>query len=651
MKGRPASPRLSRPGVGAARIRRPAVRFWRGERISFPDAKAYRTASPELVRALNDAAKAGEGRPTAIDLFCGAGGLTLGLEMAGFQVLLGADNDAASCETHANTFSGVTASCDLTQPNELLRALRNAGIQHVDLVAGGPPCQPFSRAGRSKIMSLEKDGFRAPDTRPQLWLAFLRFVYALSPDFVLVENVPDMVFWEGGQTIRRICGSLERRGYQVQAQVLDCWRYGVPQHRKRLFILACKGAVEWPEQTESVPTLRDAIADLPSVGPAQRNYWLAYNGPATTRLQKNLRRGSAFRLSDHITRDVRPDDKDAFRLLKEGRKYPDLPTDLRRYRSDIFDDKYHILSWDKLSRSVTAHIAKDGYWYIHPEGHRMLSVREAARLQTFPDRFRFAGFPTDRLRQIGNAVPVEVARRLGQSMIGSMGVTASVQGTPFRATEFRRRLLAWHRRQGRNYPWRRLTDPWLVLCAEMLLRRTRADAVAKIWPKARKHLKSPRRVVQDPDGVRMALHSLGLRWRVDNIIATAQMLVDNYGGKVPTAREELTSLPGVGDYVADAVRVFALNERAVLVDSNTGRIASRVFGLPSEWTSLRNLNLRASIARLGGVRPPTAGLNLALLDLGGTICLPSRPKCGECPVRQLCQHGRLNLKSLDLRDH
>lgn len=173
-------------------------------------------------------------------------------------------------------------------------------------------------------------------------------------------------------------------------------------------------------------------------------------------------------MSDHITRDVRADDLEAFALLKAGRSYPDLPKRLRRYRADIFDDKYNVLRWDDLSRSITAHLAKDGYWYIHPSAKRMLSIREAARLQTFPDWFRFAGHPSDRLQQIGNAVPPEAARLLATRIVAGLELKDQKVGLPFRASEFRRRLTAWHRHAGRTFPWRQCEDPWLVLVAEML---------------------------------------------------------------------------------------------------------------------------------------------------------------------------------------
>jgi DNA (cytosine-5)-methyltransferase 1 len=627
-------------------VRRVAVSVWRGERVSFPGARIFDPSDPDLPDALRGAIQARQSLATAVDLFCGAGGLSLGLRQAGIRVLLGADIDPTSCETHAAALEDVTVRCDLARPEGLLRALARAGVEHVDVVAGGPPCQPFSRAGRSKIRSLAGDGHPMSDSRPQLWRTFMKVVRALSPGVVLMENVPDMVLWEQGQTIREICGALERLGYRVQARVLECWRLGVPQHRRRLFVVACKPGLRyrWPEPSGPPPTVRDAIGDLPSVGPAHRNYWIPYGGPPFTELQRRLRDGSTM-LSDHITRDVRPDDRQAFGRLKDGARYADLPDELRRYRADIFRDKYHVLSWDGLSRSMTSHLAKDGYWYIHPGGRRMLSIREAARLQTFPDWFRFAGYPTDRFRQIGNAVPVEVARRLGEGIVAAMNSRSTDGTAPFRATDFRRRLLAWHRRRGRHYPWRLADDPWLVLAAEMLLRRTRSDAVARVWPEFQSRFPTPHDVVRRPAELGQLLHPLGLRWRVNNLLDLARRLVAEWGGRVPIAREDLIMLPGVGNYVADAVRVFALGERAVLVDSNTARIATRVFGMPSRWTSLRSLDLRAAVARLGGARPPTPKVNLALLDLGGTICLPARPLCDQCPVRKLCCYANERVSS------
>ena len=123
--------------------------------------------------------------------------------------------------------------------------------------------------------------------------------------------------------------------------------------------------------------------------------------------------GRRHKVFDHITRPVRDDDVRAFELLDAETRYSDLPDELKRYRDDIFDDKYKRLDADDVSRTITAHIAKDGYWYIHPEQNRTLTVREAARIQTFPDWFRFAGPPSAAFRQIGNAVPPRLGFAVG----------------------------------------------------------------------------------------------------------------------------------------------------------------------------------------------------------------------------------------------
>ena len=133
-------------------------------------------------------------------------------------------------------------------------------------------------------------------------------------------------------------------------------------------------------------------------------------------------------IRDHITRPVRPDDAEIYELMHPGDTYLDVPKHLRRYRSDIFDDKYLRMSFDGLSRTITAHIAKDGYWYIHPREDRTLSIREAARIQTFPDDFRFAGFQSSRYQQIGNAVPPLLASAIASCGAQRPGHRASPRG-------------------------------------------------------------------------------------------------------------------------------------------------------------------------------------------------------------------------------
>ena len=297
------------------------------------------------------------------------------------------------------------------QVESLIKMVRNIDI---DMVAGGPPCQPFSRAGRAKIRSLVEQGVRERnDQRKELWRSFVRVVLALRPRTVLMENVPDMAIADDLTVIREIAQMLERNSYSVDYRLLDAWRYGVPQHRKRFILQARRDgvALNWPKPVHRTVTVYDAIGDLPRLGQGTGARQMSYRPDSQSEFAKMLSEEPCGQfVYDHMTRPVRSDDREAFSLMTSKTLYSDLPQHLRRYRSDTFVDKYKRLAWHDLSRTITAHIAKDGYWYIHPEENRTLTVREAARIQTFPDRFRFSGTRSDAFRQIGNAVPPLLAR-------------------------------------------------------------------------------------------------------------------------------------------------------------------------------------------------------------------------------------------------
>ena len=361
------------------------------------------------------------GRPLAVDLFSGAGGLGAGVEAAGWTVVAAVDHDRAALETHQSNFRGLALDVDMSDHGQLAVLIERLKPLGIDLVAGGPPCQPFSRAGRAKIRSLINEGVRdEEDARKELWRSFIDVVLALAPRAVLMENVPDMAIGDDLTVIREIAMLLEEAGYIVDYRLLDAWRYGVPQHRKR-FILQARndGALPaWPKPATTRPTVRDAIADLPTLDDTTGARELRYTGEPSSALAKALRGdGSKDVIHDHMTRPVRDDDREAFQLMTSSTLYSDLPERLRRYRSDTFNDKYKRLDWDDLSRTITAHIAKDGYWYIHPAEHRTLTVREAARIQTFADDFRFAGTRSDAFRQIGNAVPPSLGRYVAEAIL------------------------------------------------------------------------------------------------------------------------------------------------------------------------------------------------------------------------------------------
>ena len=252
-------------------------------------------------------------RPLAIDLFSGAGGLSLGLEAAGYRVILAADNNPWALETHRHNFPGAALCVDLGDPkvrDELVRLVEGLDVA---LIAGGPPCQPYSRAGRSKIRSLVQAGIRHPlDQRRQLWEAFLDIVERVNPQAVLMENVPDMALGDDMAVLRAMMARLEVRGYEVDFRLVDTADHGVPQHRQRLIFVALRdgATLVWPEAGEHVP-LRDAIGDLPSIDSESGgtgDTTLPYLAEPTSDFQRRARKRCVGPLAevvfDHVTRAV-----------------------------------------------------------------------------------------------------------------------------------------------------------------------------------------------------------------------------------------------------------------------------------------------------------------------------------------------------------
>jgi DNA (cytosine-5)-methyltransferase 1 len=378
----------------------------------------------------------------AIDLFCGAGGLSYGFQEAGFVCALGIDQDADACETHAANLFSKTRCLDIqtiTCPPKLMEEL---GIPRVDVIIGGPPCQGFSLVGRGKVRSLSREVQDRISRQNYLYREFVRFVKALHPQFFVMENVPHLSSFADGIMMQAIREDFDTLGYDIYPEVLEAAQYGVPQHRRRLFIIGTR--IGWvyrrPRTThgDTIPvrTLADAIADLPPVQAPSLLEELPYIprrppdvnvSEAYTALMRStvphVHQGAIF---DHVVRPVRKDDYVIFRAMKQGDRYRDVDPQYRRYamkRSqrdgrDAFADRYYKLRWDQPCVTITAHMAKDGYRYIHPDidQPRTLSVREAARIQSFPDHFRFAGYRTSRFYQIGNAVPPLLAEAIGRSI-------------------------------------------------------------------------------------------------------------------------------------------------------------------------------------------------------------------------------------------
>ncbi|GAA4896215.1 hypothetical protein GCM10023405_14330 [Streptomonospora salina] len=588
----------------------------------------------------------GKDRRLAIDLFSGAGGLSHGLRQAGWTTAAAVDCDKRALETHAANFPGMSLHMDLGDPEERdrLEEILEPAQGRIDLVAGGPPCQPFSRAGRSKIRSLVDHHGRDPhDRRKELWGAYLDIVKRIKPRAVLMENVPDMGLGDDFFVVRTIEQQLEELGYATQVRLVDAWRYGVPQHRKRLILLARNDVEQfkWQDEAseENRTTLQDAIGDLPhlNVVPTERvgERRMDYDTPSEelSGFAKDMRkRAEASVVWDHMTRRVREDDWAIFDDMDSKTLYSDVDPNLQRYSTKHFTDKYKKLDWGDLSRSITAHIAKDGYWYIHPSQNRTLTVREAARVQTFPDRFRFAGTRSDAFRQIGNAVPPLLGKAAASALLPSG--EAENDGNPVglrpRWRKVRQALTSWakERRQGEDwYQLPHLSPVHAAVVAVLAGTRLRRHQLRRMVEAVQGNASLTKHALQT---LLDAAPTAAARARIDRLTP----VVDKPSVWHDENRDEVPTRVGMKPAEARLYRLL-LNEDLLWVGQGAIRVAARLNGTDSDRTN-RLSDGRVDLVKLVGAGED-APLRMAALRLvGNTVCRAARPLCDECPLNQYC---------------
>jgi DNA (cytosine-5)-methyltransferase 1 len=364
----------------------------------------------------------------AVSLFAGAGGFCEGVRLAGFKVVCAVESDGAACETHASNFRNVAVFT-----GDIRRFLRDSqkGVpgknelikKGVDLVYGGPPCQGFSQIGPRKL----------GDPRNRLYREFVRVVRELSPSVFIMENVPNMVAMENGHFKPRILAAFKRAGYKRTAILsLVASDFGVPQHRRRLFIfglrdgLPCRAdfeeAIERLVAKERVPrtvTVRDAISDLPARVSAQdkplsypakrhrkfsgyqRLMRLDFSTPLLSSARKRGTMTADF-LHNHHTKGIEARRKKIIRAIRPGATGDSLP---RKIWNGVRGHKWRRLDPEQPSYTILAQMHRDLSEWIHPTRSRWITVREAARLQSFHDGFVFCGSECQQLKQVGNAVP------------------------------------------------------------------------------------------------------------------------------------------------------------------------------------------------------------------------------------------------------
>ena len=616
----------------------------RGPRVECPDHR--KACEPENISDYVKSLK----KPLAVDLFCGAGGLSLGLQEAGFEVILGVDRDQNASTTHRSNFGGVSLCADLSQPevvDEIASALR--GVE-VSLVAGGPPCQPFSRAGQSKIRSLIKNGDWSGDKRRELWHVFVDIVRHLEPKAVLVENVPDMAFGQNSIVLRNLVHALETLDYSVSSKILSVWHYGVPQHRQRLFLVGLREGLQfkWPRQAKSNTTIEDAISDMPVVRAGALTLERSYRGPRTPyqrRCRKGVKKKDTGKIFDHVVRRVRKDDLEAFKGMDSRTLYSDLPKRLRRYRSDIFKDKYKRLPWKGLSRTITAHIAKDGYWYIHPKQQRTLTVREAARIQSFPDRFRFHGYRTNAYKQIGEAVPPLAGKALGRSIIKALSTPGMSPQRPSTVT-LAGLLKTWiSSKSGKELaaPWRRKGKLWTILLGILLFGKSNPTTIRRHWPKCNRRWGNPKAFLRD-NGCRAVLKELGKTGKLSVLRDLARSLSQD---KKSLSRKK-NGYSGLSSYQIKAALALAGKSSERPAMRSAVRVAERVFGENNGGFSTMKGELL--LARLVGPDEP-GDCYAAVLEIADRFCRPVIPSCEPCPLRKSCSSAGVRTNGRMGRTH
>ena len=338
----------------------------------------------------------------AIDLFCGAGGLSYGFEKAGVNILLGIDNDAMALKVFEKNHKNAKSICgDITQLhyNDIKELI---GDTTIDLIIGGPPCQGMSLSGPRKF----------DDPRNKLYLSYIRFVQEIKPKAFVIENVPGLVSLFKGQIKNSIIERLTNLGYKVGYRILCAADYGVPQSRKRVvFVGLKKEFFDFDRiKEEDMVTCEMALSDLPPLIDSLGEDPAEYETLPQNEYQKLMRKNSV-QVHNHIAAAHSEKVRNIIALVPDGGNYKDLPDEYRNTRN------FHV-AWTRFRSDKPAPTIDTGHrHHFHYKYNRVPTVRECARLQSFPDDFIFEGNKTQQFRQVGNAVPPIMAKAIAEALL------------------------------------------------------------------------------------------------------------------------------------------------------------------------------------------------------------------------------------------
>ncbi|MBP6754777.1 MAG: DNA cytosine methyltransferase [Bacteroidia bacterium] len=400
-----------------------------------------------------------------IDLFAGAGGLSEGFIRAGFNPVAHVEMNKDACDTlktrtafhylkennrlneYNDYLKGKITRDDLWSriPTHLIKSVINKeispetlpsifeiidielGSKKVDLVIGGPPCQAYSVAGRARDPKGMVD-----DPRNHLYKHYVAFLERYKPNMFVFENVPGILSANNGQYLELIFKAVKDAGYDLDKKVLNAKNFGVLQDRKRVIIIGWKQELNlkypsFEDKINQYEVLKDLFSDLPKIKSGQGEWRTSkYSKKTTSYLDiSKIRNGLNF-VTQHISRFNNENDLEIYRIavekwVNEGKRlnYAELPERLIKHNNTkSFKNRFQVVNHKGVSHTVVAHICADGHYYIHPDinQNRSISVREAARIQSFPDNYFFESSRTTAYKQIGNAVPVLMAEGIANKI-------------------------------------------------------------------------------------------------------------------------------------------------------------------------------------------------------------------------------------------
>ena len=347
---------------------------------------------------------------TFIDLFSGCGGLSKGFEDAGFRGLLGVDSWQDAVNTYNHNFTSHKAIIGDIGNLDPTKVSEKYNLKDVDVIIGGPPCQGFSLAGKRLVT----------DERNELYKSFVRFVKVLQPKAFVMENVPGLVRLFKGMVLESVINDFTEAGYDVKYQILSSDDYGVPQTRRRVFFVGIHRDLEninfaYPVGDYNLPgqpsiTTEEAISDLDFIkDDIVLKEESKYQKKPKSDYQRLMRENSN-KLFNHVVTLHQEKTKEIIALVPDGGNYKDLPDELK-------DTRKVNIAWTRMNSQRPSFTIDTGHrHHFHYQANRVPTVRESARIQSFPDDFKFLGSKTSQAKQVGNAVPPLMAKAIAEKL-------------------------------------------------------------------------------------------------------------------------------------------------------------------------------------------------------------------------------------------